>query len=255
MSKDRHEQHRRRSVEHMTDPTLIVVTGAAGGIGTAACARLKAFGPIIALDRRWSSTSPEGPGECHTLDLATPYAEHQVAGLIGTRAVQHVVCIAGGALPREIDRLHPRELSTAVFVASLQDNLVSAYATVRGCFHGLARASGDRSITVISSVNAIHGFGMPGYSAAKAGLCGMVAALAPQLGPEGIRINALLPGTVDTARFRGEHGEDGLAAMLTLLGRVATPDDIADAIAALIALRHVTGQSIVVDGGQTLRTP
>ena len=83
--------------------------------------------------------------------------------------------------------------------------------------------------------------------------------LAGPLGADGIRINAVAPGDVPTPRNVREWGHvpgwyDGLRES-SPLGRLGTPEDIAAAYLALIDMRHVTGQVIVVDGGQTISRP
>jgi len=91
------------------------------------------------------------------------------------------------------------------------------------------------------------------------GIFGLVHSLAGPLGADGIRINAVAPGDVPTPRNVREWGHvpgwyDGLRKS-SPLGRLGTPEDIAAAYLALIDMRHVTGQVIVVDGGQTISRP
>jgi NAD(P)-dependent dehydrogenase (short-subunit alcohol dehydrogenase family) len=97
---------------------------------------------------------------------------------------------------------------------------------------------------------------LPAYCASKAGLLGLTRAACAELGPEGIRINAICPGAVDTpllapllempgARERLESG--------TPLGRLAQPEDIASVVRFLLSdeAAYITGTSLVVDGGMT----
>jgi 3-oxoacyl-[acyl-carrier protein] reductase len=94
------------------------------------------------------------------------------------------------------------------------------------------------------------------YSAAKAGVVGLVRGLAVELAPDGIRVNGLAPGCIRTAQsLSSEHssGPEGLAeaAKFTPLGRAREPEDVADVAVFLAseAARYLTGQVIVVDGG------
>ena len=174
-------------------------------------------------------------------------------------ALRHVIAIAGGALPGEKTCTDPAELPLDVFRASLELNLVTAWITLQAALPHLRRSDGDRSIALTTSTDALASYGLPAYAAAKAGLIGMVHALAASLAGEGIRINAVAPGDVPTPRNVREWGHvpgwyDRLREGVPL-GRLGTPEDVARAFVALIELEHMTGQTLVVDGGQTLGRP
>jgi NAD(P)-dependent dehydrogenase (short-subunit alcohol dehydrogenase family) len=99
---------------------------------------------------------------------------------------------------------------------------------------------------------------MPAYSAAKAGLVGMMRALTAPLGAEGIRVNVVAPGTVRTPRteriWSSDPGHFERLERGTALGKLGTPDDVSRVFVALATwLTHVTGQVIVVDGGQMVK--
>jgi dihydroanticapsin dehydrogenase len=101
---------------------------------------------------------------------------------------------------------------------------------------------------------------MPAYHATKAGLLGMVRALADELGPDGVTVNAVCPGWVDTA-FNDSfwaHQHDPGRARDDLTGsiplrRQADPDDVTGVLLFLAsaASSYITGQALVVDGGYT----
>ena len=108
-------------------------------------------------------------------------------------------------------------------------------------------------IVNISSIGAVRGIPLdPSYTAAKAGLLGFTKSMARYLGKHNITVNALCPGPIDTELSRNlpkemrEHTVKSSA-----LGRMGTPDDVADAILFFASdySRHVTGQMILVDGG------
>jgi NAD(P)-dependent dehydrogenase (short-subunit alcohol dehydrogenase family) len=84
----------------------------------------------------------------------------------------------------------------------------------------------DRSITLVSSINALRDYGLPAYSAAKAGMFGFIRAMAPELGTRGIRINAVVPGTVETGVQTQPKDLQALRRN-TALGRLTSPSDIA----------------------------
>ena len=97
------------------------------------------------------------------------------------------------------------------------------------------------------------------YGAAKAGLIGLVKSAAVELGPLGVRVNAVAPGVVWTPRVSGYLGEEGRKtnAANAPLRRVALPADIAAALLFLVSdlASYVSGQTLVVDGGVSAKFP
>jgi len=91
------------------------------------------------------------------------------------------------------------------------------------------------------------------YSASKGGVVAMTRAMALELAPHGIRVNAVAPGLTDTAQPRYGHSEEELATMARAvpLGRMAQPDDIASVAVFLASdeARYITGQTVHVNGG------
>jgi NAD(P)-dependent dehydrogenase (short-subunit alcohol dehydrogenase family) len=99
---------------------------------------------------------------------------------------------------------------------------------------------------------------MAHYNSSKAGVVQLARIAAAELGPRGIRVNVIAPGTTDTPLFARTDAvpgyRDALAAR-TALGAVGSADDVAAAAVALAQLRWVTGQVLVADGGVSLRSP
>jgi NAD(P)-dependent dehydrogenase (short-subunit alcohol dehydrogenase family) len=122
------------------------------------------------------------------------------------------------------------------------------------------RRSGGGSVTFVASVSGLGGAPMhAAYGAAKAGLMALVRSAAVELGPSGIRVNAVAPGVVWTPRVSGYLGDEGRRAneTNTPLGRVALPADIAAALLFLSSglASYVNGQVLVVDGGVGAKFP
>jgi NAD(P)-dependent dehydrogenase (short-subunit alcohol dehydrogenase family) len=229
---------------------VVLVTGAAGTIGSATADALRAEGyRVVGLDVE------DGVELRHDL-LDTAGTERLLATDPALAGLRHVVAVAGGPVEAEIAKLDPSEVPVEVFESSVQLNLVAQYALLRACEARIEAESpdGNRSITLFSSINALRGYGMPGYSAAKAGLLGLVVALALPLGRRGLRINAITPGTVLNERFReGYESAEELNPRLiesTASGSETRAEDVAQAVCAVIGLRRMTGQQLVVDGGQ-----
>ncbi|MCU1556229.1 MAG: 3-oxoacyl-[acyl-carrier protein] reductase [Microbacteriaceae bacterium] len=122
---------------------------------------------------------------------------------------------------------------------------------------------GGAFVVVSSIAGAAVGWkGHTPYSAAKAGLIGFIRSAALELAPRGIRINAVLPGVIESPQSLdpvNSGGPDGLArsASTIPLGRVGQPSDVADVIGFLLsdAARYVTGQKLAIDGGLTAAWP
>ena len=133
-------------------------------------------------------------------------------------------------------------------------NLTGAFAWAQAAAR-VMREHGAGAIVFVSSINGLRGkFGLANYSASKAGLVGLTRTLARELGPRGIRVNAVAPGyirTAMTAKVEPRFIDQAIAE--TALGRLGEPEDVAEAVAFLVspAARHITGEVVRVDGGQT----
>lgn len=241
---------------------LVLISGAAGGIGRATIsafveAGYRVGGLDVAPEVAEASTSAAYEGR--VADVREPEAlARAVAELAPGGALRHVIGLAGGTLDGEAGLLErsPTE-ATAVFADSVAVNLCGQFNLIRCSTEALGRASGDRSIALCSSINALGDFGAPAYSAAKAGLTGLMHACAAELGRAGIRVNVVAPGTVTTSRTAADAGRVGHRrrarrfAAETHLGRVAGPEDVASSLLALAErMPHVSDQVIAVDGGQ-----
>lgn len=253
-------------------PTAVVVSGTAGAIGGATAEAFLRLGfCVIGID---CATIEDSSGRAATgrLLAESPSYHHCIAdvrdacAVAGTLAeyrhlgrLGHVVSIAGGAVSGEPMAVDPIAEDVDMFRASVDLNLVSQFILARACLPWLresAAATGGRSITLTSSINGLMGMDMFGYSAAKAGVIGLARTLAAHLGAEGIRVNAVAPGTVRTPRTERiwAHDEDHFQrlASTTTLGRLTTAEDVAETVAALATrLTSVTGQVVTVDAGQT----
>jgi meso-butanediol dehydrogenase/(S,S)-butanediol dehydrogenase/diacetyl reductase len=244
-------------------PLTVVVSGAAGAIGSATVrAFIDAGFYVVGLDRAAAVKSvASGSYTGLEVDLEDEAAVSEaVDAAAATGPLAHLVGIAGGALPEEPrTQDDPLNVPTALFRSSLEANLVTQYRLLRLALPALRRLPNtDRSISLTSSFNALSGWGMPAYSAAKAGMIGMMYALVGPLGADGIRINVVAPGTVRTPRTERIWGHvaghfERLEAT-TALGRLSSPEDVARTFLALATLlRNVTGHVLVADAGQTAK--
>jgi NAD(P)-dependent dehydrogenase (short-subunit alcohol dehydrogenase family) len=133
-----------------------------------------------------------------------------------------------------------------------------AYAfVVRAVLPELRRAGPGAAIVGISSIEGLVGHGaIPSYTAAKHGMIGLTRSLAHRLGPEGVRVNAVCPGYIETPMLAPAIGDTAARASLEAhvpLGRLGAPGDVAAVVRFLLSdeSRYVHGAAVVVDGGVT----
>jgi glucose 1-dehydrogenase len=241
----------------------VVITGASRGIGRATALKLAGEGAraftlcdIAYLDELEAlATSLEASGcKVRTLkaDMAKPKAPDQVIAA-GVKAMGGIDAIVGNAGITAPSRLADLDLATwnRIFDIDLRANWLLA----KAAYPHLKRSKG--AVVMLASMAGV----MPqlptgAYSPAKAALIMLAEMLAMEWAPDGIRANSVCPGFVHTSMTDAIYRQPKLArdrARLVPLGRVATPEDIADAIAFLLSpgASYITGQSLLVDGGLT----
>ncbi len=161
--------------------------------------------------------------------------------------VDYLVNNAGGSagLLKKLTRFVDAEQSTLDFV--IDTNLKGAMHCAQAVLPSMIKQRYGKIIN-ISSIAAVCGlYDRVDYAAAKAGMIGMVKALAMEVGEYNICVNAIFPGAIERDGKRGVHmtymGENGMGG---------TPKDIADTVLFLAYQDYITGENIIVDGGRTL---
>jgi len=242
---------------------LAVVSGTAGGIGGATASLLASKGwRVIGLDIRRSDQS------------ASLLAEvvGDVTSSSAWEAVLSQIREAGGELHGLVHcaAYHARkplvEMTEDEWHRVMDVNLASVYQSAR-LLHG-ALASARGSVVAVGSVHArATSNNVAAYAASKGGLSALVRALAIEWAPDGIRVNAVLPGAVDTAMLLngsagGERNHANRRSIIealaekTVMGRVGQPEELASGICFLLdnsESSYVTGSELVVDGGAAAR--
>jgi NAD(P)-dependent dehydrogenase (short-subunit alcohol dehydrogenase family) len=195
------------------------------------------------------------------IDLGEPEAMSEVRKLLGDEPLSGLIGVAGSRSRPELEAERDEYgwLDPEAFATVVADNLQVQYVAFKGSSDALLQGAaewGQTSWTMVGSINAMSGFGGPAYSAGKAALHGLMVALTKSLGRLGVRINLVAPGTVDT-RTRRENGDSpgtelwDTLSQTTALNKIAGPEDIARALVSVACdLTHMTGQSLVIDGGQ-----
>jgi 2-hydroxycyclohexanecarboxyl-CoA dehydrogenase len=237
----------------MLDGHLALVTGGAGGIGSAICRRLAAEGARVAVadvsEDAGRAVAREVGGSFHRLDITDAGAAVELAARLGT--VQVLVNNAGW------DRVMPFLDTTPDFwERNLRLNLYGGIAVTHAVARGMVERRTGRIVTIASDAGRVGSSGETVYAAAKGGLIAFTKSLARELARHGITVNCVCPGPVDTPfldAFEGERGARILEVMTRSIPmrRRARPEEIAGAVAFLAGedAAYITGQALSVDGG------
>jgi NAD(P)-dependent dehydrogenase (short-subunit alcohol dehydrogenase family) len=240
-----------------------VVTGGAKGIGVAIARRLARDGARLSLLGRDRDALDRAAAELAAAVIVADVtdAEALSASLAAIGPVDILVNNAGGALSRSFLR-H----SLADWQSMLSLNLTSAFVASQAVLPGMIERDWGRIVSVASTAG-LKGYGyVAAYCAAKHGLVGLTRALALETALSGVTVNAVCPGFTDTelvARAEAEivrrTGRSGEAARAALVEgnpqrRLIRPEEVAEAVAFLClpAAASMTGQSIVVAGGEVM---
>ncbi len=248
-----------------TSPRTVLITGAAGGIGRATVELFTQAGwRVIGVDRSpFGETFPQDGFFIQSdislgANLESIFSQaHGHTGYLNALVNNAAVQIAKPIIQTSVEE----------WDAVMASNLRSVFLSAKLSFP-LFQAAGGGAIVNVSSVHAVAtSANIAAYAASKGGLLALTRAMAIEFAPDNIRVNAILPGAVDTPMLRAGlgrghvQGEDIQSrldnlAQRTVNGRIGTPQEIAHAIYFLAdgtQSSFMTGQAMIVDGGATAR--
>ena len=243
----------------------MLITGAAGGIGRAAVGHFSRKGwQVIGVDRAPYGEGFPSNGLFIQSDIARPESMEAIFDQVKdfTPALDALVNNAALQIAKPF-----METTVEEWDQVMASNLRAVFLAVKSAYPLLV-AAGAGAIVNVSSVHAVAtSANIAAYAASKGGLLALTRALAIEFAPDHVRVNAILPGAVDTGMLRdglsrGHAGSGSLEERLdnlarkTVIGRVGTPEEIAHAIYFLADIGQssfMTGQALIVDGGATTR--
>ena len=230
---------------------VAIVTGGTRGLGRAIAAALAGAGcQVVVCGRNQPDSLPDGLAfEAADVREADQSAELVKRTLARFGRLDFLVNNAGGSPPADAATASPR-----FFDAIVRLNLHSAMYMAQAA-HVPMKAAGGGSIVNIASVSGIRPSpGTAAYGAAKAGLLNLTQSLAQEWGPDGIRVNAIIAGLMQTETAEGTYGSDDAQAAVANslpLRRMGSGEDIAGAVLWLCSdmASWVSGARLNVDGG------
>lgn len=246
------------------DGRRIVVTGATRGIGLGIAQRLTEEGAAVAIVGRSAAGGEQAVRSIVDAGGTAHFVQGDLQNLEGIPAVVgqasralggiDTLCHAAGIYPE----VPLTEMTVANWNNVLSTNLTAAMVLVRAALPDLAASDYGRIVMISSITGPRTGIeNLSHYAASKGGLEGFMRAAAMELAPSGITLNSVAPGSILTESLAElYHDEETLNDMISRIpvGRIGMPDDIAAAVSFLATrdASFITGQSLIVDGGQTL---
>ncbi|MCZ8131150.1 MAG: SDR family NAD(P)-dependent oxidoreductase [Steroidobacteraceae bacterium] len=241
----------------------MLITGAGIGIGRACAETFAALGDHVVLT---DVLEEQGRETCAALRAAGGSAEFRKLDVTSTRDADAAVAAVEAARgPLDVivanagiaHRMPLATMTDELWHHTLDVDLTGMIRVVRAAAPRMRAAKRGAIVCISSVVGTAYGWNehVP-YTAAKAGVAGLVKGLAIELAADRIRVNGIAPGfirtaqTLDPVNSVGQAGLDAVAPRIPL-GRVGEPRDIADVVAFLVSdsARYLTGQTITVDGG------
>lgn len=247
----------------MLQGKIAIVTGSSRGIGAAIARELAAQGATVVINHRASAAQAEvvaaeiNAAGGRAVVIAADVSQFAEAQRLIKETLDRFgrldILVNNAGVTRDMLLMMMPEADWDLVI---QTNLKSAFNCAKAAVRPMMKQRAGRIIN-ITSVSGLAGqAGQTNYSASKAGMIGFTKALAKEIGPRGITVNAVAPGFVPTALTDVLSDEQKRTIIsLTPLGRFAQPEEIAYAVAFLASDRaaYITGQVLSVDGGLVMQ--
>jgi 2-hydroxycyclohexanecarboxyl-CoA dehydrogenase len=243
--------------------TVALVTGACGGLGSAVARRLAAIGYLVALNDRpgrdVTGLADELGGITAPADVSDPDAVTAMTEEVERRTGEHIGLLVAAAAQMTLAPFAGHD--PGEWWRTIDVDLGGTFACAQAVLPGMVERGGGRMVFVASEWGLIGWPGATAHSASKAGIVALVKSLGRELAPLGIAVNAVAPSVIDTPRLEVDAEAAGVTvaeiraryAARVPLGRIATPEEIAAAVAFLAddRLPTLVGQILHVNGGAT----
>lgn len=235
---------------------VALVTGASRGIGAAIADLLAAQGATVV----GTATSDAGAqaigarlaargGHGRRLDVTEPGAIEALVDAVASEFGGISILVNNAGITRDTLLLRMKDED---WQAILDTNLTSVYRASKAVLRGMMKARRGRIVNIASVIGVTGNAGQANYAAAKAGIIAFSKSLAKEVGSRGITVNVVAPGFIATD-MTADLPEAAKEAMLgqIALGRLGTPDDVAQAVAFLAgpSAGYITGETLHVNGG------
>jgi 3-oxoacyl-[acyl-carrier protein] reductase len=240
---------------------VALVTGASQGIGRACALKLAHSGAAVALAARGQEklqtladevTAAGGKAVVFPLDVGDEEQIKSTFKAVITQLGKIDILVNNAGITR--DQLLMR-MKRADWDAVLNTNLTSAYLCTQQAIGSMLKRRWGRIINITSIFGQMGQAGQANYAASKAGLIGLTMAIAREVGSRNITCNAVAPGFIETAMTSGLADDFKQNAVKMIpLGRVGTPEDVANAVAFLASeeASYITGHVLNVNGGMLM---
>jgi NAD(P)-dependent dehydrogenase (short-subunit alcohol dehydrogenase family) len=247
------------------DGKVLMVTGATRGIGLATAERVAAEGARLVLTARGEDDGRDVEARLRASGADAVFVAADMTDAEGPVTIVESAVARYGRLDGAFNNVggvvapgRPADIDTAGWTAELELNLTSVFHCMRAQVPALLAAGGGAVVNNASIAGTRGIGGLTAYVAAKHGVVGLTRAAALAHAGDGIRVNALVTGNVDTPLYRELLGVGADVDRASLdapnpSGRVAGPEEIAAFVAFLLSddARFVTGAMLPVDGGAT----
>ncbi|MBF6172264.1 glucose 1-dehydrogenase [Nocardia blacklockiae] len=251
-------------MEQRFESKVVLVTGATSGVGAAVARRVAAEGGAVVLGARGKESGDRMAEEIRSAGGRAVFVPTDVTVADDVARLTQTALDEFGRLDAAFNNAGAvsafgpiQDIDEAGWRADLELNLTGVYYGLRHQVPAILGSGGGAILNNASNLGVVGMGSVAPYVAAKHGVVGLTRAVALETAQQGVRVNALVSGAVDTPAFRSSMGAtpegEATVAALHPLGRIARPEEIATLCAYLLSdeASFVTGAAVAIDGGFT----